>query len=971
MQWCRFAVLVAVFGLLKSAAGDSPSTRPADTRPATDRPVVQLTASLPDDFDSADHKQSGDLLLREIQRQAVLLAAREEMGVLTRDMTLDEPFAPKWHDRVTTVVMHTRVVRGETATISLGRAPTTNPSDPAADADLPTTAPAIISRSSTSFLLERTDLPDYTAFVAQCETLSRATLIDGLKAEHVLDGTPAEPTRWVGDGPIGTDAEQWLQCPDVFHQYLAVREMHRQMRAGGASYQRVDALVRAYANLSMLSSSQWSWAIDAFAARALLYAERLKVHEDGSGRSLYTRAYARAIVGLHGGALDDIAAGARGGAVAPPWLPAIDGLCKYDLNKLLELSTAGPWGCRPLAGMFLGIVATDGYPQPTADAVAAQVIADLPGAFFLPETNTGQSTQFIAAAAASLPIVLRTALQESSLPPAIVQAAGELTSTALLSSRPDGYLAIAGLRDQLSAAAGSDSVEPSLGVLAGLVEQQSFAAIVRRAAETSSFGTNDVDGLHNYARLAAPILDRHPWGLMVNYFRTTSNPTPDKDFEKVLARPKPRDNGWWIDTVNSRIVLTDPEQKKLDDFWVTPGHKLSAQTVYQYAGTPDGRTSVMSNVESLWRAYRRSSPYSAALMTAWLASVPRESFLNDKPLYDGVVAEAVGKFSARPDVIDGVVDICELRGDFDRSAELLRDLSMVAPSSRIYERMARTARHFGHRDEAITCIDRGLRIAPTDNNSGANVNQLVLLKARIQADAGLYTDALATLARLEGNNNDNTYLPLEARCYEATGHPDEAETCFRFFGNSSAPTMYQAWFFARRMDRSNADVLKKLATAQGGDQAEPKVMLLLGDGADAKAMEVLKGQDQLGYGLQLERLVLAEELKMPNEAKAAVNQIVAGNLLLGRAVRQVVDAKDLGVALAAFDRFEADQLNPEELVRYDSAIGRYLIAAGHRDAGVRYLKRALRRPDHEQDGYFLAWLAAGKLGLDPAVLARP
>ena len=971
-----------------SPAGNTEPVDPATTRPVTDatpnipdgRPIVQFTVRLPEGFNDADQKHSGDLLIRELQRQAVLMSAREELGLRTRDMVLDEPFLTPGRGGISTVLIFTRVHKdrtGESAELTLGTCHTPKYTDPTDVADLAPDDRQVTRRYTCHQPMAQTVVPTYTTLIAGLEGKSRDAFPAALQSASVMCGVRPDPTRWVDD--TGPDvADELAECPDVFHQYLAAREMHRQMRSGGASYQRVDLLVRAYSNLGILTGSQWSWAVDAFAARSLLYAERLVVHENSSPRSLYTRAYARAAAGLHAAALADLDAADKAGGKPPGWDPMIRGLCRWDLQGLLECSSVGPWQYRGLSSVFLGVVSTDGYPSPTFDAVAAKVTVDVPGAFFLPENNA--NLQFAANATAALPLVLRSTVRESQLPPAVRSVAADMAGTALTSNDADGYYIVAALRDQLAKAGVTDAVEPSLGVLSGLVEQQSFAAIVRRACNDCSGFTNtgnanagvanNFDGLQAYAAKADPILKKHPWGPMVSHLKSNVNPTPDKDFDRVLSHPKPRDNGWWIDVVNNHIVLSDQEQRKLDENWVIPGHRLAAQTVFQYANTSDGRGPVGTS-EPLWHALRNASPYCASVTGLWMLSVPRDQWLSDKPLYDRTLNDVADRFYNRPDLVDSAVDICELRGDFDRSFALMSRLSMIAPSSHVYERMARTARHQGRQEQAIACIDAGLRIAPTETWSGSNGGGLAVLKARIQADDGQYDDALATIGRIETGtyaNSDNSYLLLQARCYEAMGNLDDAESSLRSMGSTNLPQMYEAYFFARRTGRQDAESLHKAAQGQVADQVEPKVMMLLADGNDDKALDALKDQP-VGWWLQLERMILGAELNKPSQTSGAVEQITAYNLPLGRALNQIVSGKDLPAALKQFDQFETIQLNTEELVRYDSAVARYLIAAGHKAEGVRYLTRALRRPDHEQDGYFLAWIAAEKLGLDPASLS--
>ena len=102
----------------------------------------------------------------------------------------------------------------------------------------------------------------------------------------------------------------------------------------------LGALSRAYANLGMLTDTQFGAFPWVFKARGLLYAQRLQLHD--SAAALWHRAYAGALAGLHRDALADLEAAeeARKGS-APPWAGLVDALCRFDSATLKELSHAG------------------------------------------------------------------------------------------------------------------------------------------------------------------------------------------------------------------------------------------------------------------------------------------------------------------------------------------------------------------------------------------------------------------------------------------------------------------------------------------------------------------------------------------------------------------------------------------------------------------------------------------------------
>ena len=942
----------------RPARADAPVTRPAELRP-----LVQLTTRLPD-LNNNDIRYAGDTLLREIQRQAVLIAAREELGLRTRDMSLDEQLV-SGRPGVTTVLAFTAVRVPDRATLTLARCDAVGVSDTSDPGDVLVGDKRITDRVEIDTPISANEIPDYLPFVADCEKASRGQFVEALKTERVLGQSPAVPTRWVDSGALDPDAAARLGQLDPFDQFMAVRIAQRQTQADGASYERVDAVVRGYANLSVVTRAQWSWENNAFAARALLYAERLVVHENKSPRSLRTRAYARALVGLHAAALADLAASDQSADPPPGWVAAVRGLCKYDLQSLAELSATGPWTDRELAGMMLGVVCTDGYPSPTTEAVIARLVGEYPGLFFL-AVESGNPA-YAANGVIAIPAVLRESLATAKVSPVVTGIVNQL------SNRSDGYSVIARVRDRLNSESETDAVEPSLSVLGGLIEEQTFAAIVRRASsDTASYQRGgDTNGLQTYANtVCRPILNRHPWGLIVARLKTTNTATSDKDFDAVLARPRPRDNGWWIDAVNRPIVLSDAEQHKLEDQWVSVGHKLGAHTPYQYAHCADFYSGAAA-LDPLWRAYRNQSPYCSAIATWWVQVVPRERWVDDKPLYDSTIAELADRFYNRPDAVQAVVETCQLRGDFDRANVVLARAIQSVPWPVFYEGAAVIARHQGRVDQALSLVDRAQQTVGHEDISGSVTSgTLMQLKARILLDAGRFEAAQAVLSKTDPSN-DGT-VGLQARCFELSGRDDEALNCLRVATGTTPPALYQAYFFARRRDRSDAESLHKAAQAQAGTSTVPQIMIGLADGADQKAFELIKPQDSTSIRLQLERLILATEFKDAETIKSANESLRSGTPpQLGRALDQLAGAADPAPGLVVFDQFESVVLDTETLVQFDSFMARYLLVTGHKPEAIRYLTRALRRSEREDDSYFLAWSAALRLGLDPAVLAKP
>ena len=148
---------------------------------------------------------------------------------------------------------------------------------------------------------------DYRAVLAEMEELSRGRFVDAIKqagfqgkANALKDS--ADVPQWI---------ETALERMDFVSQFSAVRELHELIRADGESPERLGALVRAYANLGLLTEFHWHPAHKAFKARALVYAQRMVSRDKQPWRATWHRAYAFALAGFHQLALDDLRTAAK------------------------------------------------------------------------------------------------------------------------------------------------------------------------------------------------------------------------------------------------------------------------------------------------------------------------------------------------------------------------------------------------------------------------------------------------------------------------------------------------------------------------------------------------------------------------------------------------------------------------------------------------------------------------------------
>ena len=138
--------------------------------------------------------------------------------------------------------------------------------------------------------------------------------------------------------------EDWLLEMNFVSQYAAVRAAHAAIAEKGESNAWLGMLARGYANLALMTQHHWKSNNEVFAARALLYAERLVQAAEKDVTSRATRAYVWAILGLHGAALgeleqiESLQEAGQNGPSLPPWFELIGPYCSFERQPLMDIS---------------------------------------------------------------------------------------------------------------------------------------------------------------------------------------------------------------------------------------------------------------------------------------------------------------------------------------------------------------------------------------------------------------------------------------------------------------------------------------------------------------------------------------------------------------------------------------------------------------------------------------------------------
>lgn len=479
-------ILVAAGFALRSSATETPAAAPHQ--------ILLLGSEEPRHAKRGANDMS--LLVRELARQAVLIAARDGLGIATRDQTLREPFPAEGGIALD---LHTTLVPAKQLTIELARH---------ADGSVlwSSVVPIVgFPQKTIGDLPKWTSAPetDYDALAASLEPLTRGGMVDtlkkaGLGAAHAP--AAAAPANMA-------EMEHALDELSIVSQFQAVRLAHAAAKSARSPADAHEILVRGYANLGQLTLPFWNATAKVFIARSLLYAERLVAAEPNSPRPLWHRAYARAMAGFDLDALADLTAAdaLAKGAKPPPWVELIEPYCHYNTAALIKGGGADK-AMAPLATFLDYLTLEHTTSQTYSMELGAETMKFNPLCQRILDAmndNSAVGTGEALSSAGHQIIEAMLVTHRGFLPPA--------AADAIPQARPDPATAMtfpARVCDALLKSGDADMAEPSWGVLARLVQESSFMAVRRTMNyQIVKMGWDPSD----YLNAAMPLIADHPY----------------------------------------------------------------------------------------------------------------------------------------------------------------------------------------------------------------------------------------------------------------------------------------------------------------------------------------------------------------------------------------------------------------------------------------------------------------------------
>jgi hypothetical protein len=493
----------------------------AGAEPRQEKPGP-ICLTVREDNSIANPPQAGGMLVREIVRQALLIAARDECGLATRDQTLRESFATSgqskadpfatqiatpFEDRTDTCHVHVVLTRG--------------------------------NRRPGKLLWEtKFDLPRYELIpllVEKAEKWSRTEFKDALEHQGPVGKVPSRRAAASPPESVETRLWEWNEIA----VFTALRQLHAEIGEKGESPELLAGLAVGYANLGLMTELRWSPAHKAFKARALLYAERLVRESDSAGWALAHRAYVRTLVGLHAAAALDSGEARRKeiakapGPPLPDWLPVIERTCAGKARPEVSLYREPD---RSLAFLLWIQTATlDGLGEELPKS-AAPVLQEHPDCFRIVDALLGRRQIGLTRTVtpASFNILAASLDHRLGDVPGLPKQVRERLGQARRGSEEIARMAAIIGDLQAAGRAEDDRREPSLTVLGNLVDDLGFQ-LVWRWLQLDKFiwGVSTDEDLP----LLAPLARHNPYGPYLGTFS-------DQRDERLAAMAKYRQSNW-------------------------------------------------------------------------------------------------------------------------------------------------------------------------------------------------------------------------------------------------------------------------------------------------------------------------------------------------------------------------------------------------------------------------------------------
>jgi tetratricopeptide (TPR) repeat protein len=636
--------LIFALGFFLLIAQACESAASADS-PAPDKSVVWLNVG-----QRPGYPARIGLLSWEIYRQAFLIAARDGLGLQTRDESLREWGTPP----PAGTMLQASLDNGFLEFSGSGAL-----------------ADQIVWEDRIRGYNHPENIPE---MAVAAEKLSRGEFVIALKAH----GWSGKGHVFKPDAPAPAECEALLAQMDEFSQFRVVRLTDAAIAKDGESLPRLGVLVRAYANLGQLTRYHWSIESKVYAARALLYAQRMVALDPNSASALWHRAYARALAGLQRAAGDDLnAADQLHQPNRPVWADLLDAYCHYQTRQLAVLGEKNP-SQKSLATFLAYLTVQLSNSQGAKMQVAELALETNPNCLELidamcNDTGPGMLNELNGMGPAVFGRILPDRLANiPGLPKSIADLAANLNGD---NSDPAARQAVC----QALIGAGAparDSGEPSLAALGRMVQETSFAQCRR----TCDFYSMALGGdASDFVKQIWPLVAEHP-------FRNTIQAYALWHGEDLTAAGKALDNqSFELVTVANWFVLDALETES------KPRGPHSGDRVFEYLSRNLDCTSF--DLECVLNVYGNTTPVEGAWALTLLQNCSPDSPLLIAEQIRGnwdpaKAADWESKHGENPDVAMALGQHYSKTGQWDDAERCLNTYISLSPDQSGYQALA-------------------------------------------------------------------------------------------------------------------------------------------------------------------------------------------------------------------------------------------------------------------------------------------
>jgi tetratricopeptide (TPR) repeat protein len=714
------------------------------------------------------------LLARELIRQAILMAARDELGLATRDELLGDALPGG----------------KESASADFALLPRLNG---------PASVKVVRDDAEKRVLLDHDVLPsasihDLVDLARAAEGMSRTEFP---KVWRAL-GLEGKPNAIRPEADLPGSVEDRLESLGFVEPLVAVRELHAAILKDGESPARLGALVRGYAHLGVLNEYLWSPAHKAFKARAFLYAQRLIARDPNSPWGLWHRAYVEALAGLHKRALDDLAeaewlARGMGAPKAPAWADTLAAYCHFDLTRLKKVG-----GQQARFAAFLRMLALE-FPHHSDVALRAarEVLSDDPECFRAHDVMYrvgGVSNLHIATMFA--PQVLTQAV------PRRILAVGSLPESVREPiERNAGEVALVEALER-AGGPGQDAGEPSWAVLGSLIRETRFVQVQHRLYFMRHWWSVPVEEFWNEAR---PLVARHRFQ---PYLLTMAIGTPEANqaFAASFDESMLPDLEYTEEPMVSRLGQTSEKKRR-------PAWNLTQQHMDHLVRDFTTQCDISAEKGRLWihnankiLMLSPENPYAMSLLIEvdWEAIQPRLAEWEKK---GDDFLPLVGALGRRYSAVK----------QYEKARKFLERYIAESPEDWAYERLAKNYREQGDIARWLATLDQYLAAGEDHGLDHAKVRVEI---ANYYMTNGMWEKA-QPYAEAAAETWAGWAMQCAVRCYEGMKDWERAELWVRRLSERYPGSALREWLnFCRRTGHGDIEAAKALVeqfVAAAGD----------------------------------------------------------------------------------------------------------------------------------------------------------